>query len=186
MRKVVRLGILAAVTLGFAGSSVNAALSASSTITRQQLGTGDFQYTLSLKDTGTTPIGTLWFGWIPGYDLLPHAPTSIVAPTGWTGLNAPDAFGVASARWVTTTAPLQPGQTLGGFTFDSPDANITTGTSSFFSLPIDQSYVYIGAPETDPGFAFTPTVVSTPEPLSLGVLAMPAAALLIRRRSSGR
>lgn len=92
-------------------------------------------------------------------------------------------FGVASAQWVNTTTPLQPGQSLGGFSFDSPDANVLTGTSAFFGVPIDQTYVYIGAPETDPGFALTPTVVSTPEPVSLALLA-PAAAVLLRRRRS--
>lgn len=185
MRIVLQLGMLAAVTLVFLGSSVSAALSASSTITQQQLGPGDYRYTLTLTDTGSTPISTFWFGWIPAYDLLPHAPTNFASPTGWTGTDAPDVFGVASAQWVNTTTPLQPGHSLSGFAFDTPDANITTGTSAFFGLPIDETYVYIGAPETDPGFALTPTVVATPEPVSLGLLVMPAAALLIRRRSPG-
>jgi len=180
MRRVAACGFLAAITLGLGAPSADAALKASATITQQQLGPGDFQYSLTLTDTGTTPIGTFWFGWFPGYDLLPHAPTSITSPPGWTGQNAPDAFGVASSQWVNTATPLQSGQSLGGFTFNSPDANVATGTSAFFGEPIDFSYVYIGAPETDAGFALHPTLV-TPEPASLALL-VPASLLLARRR----
>lgn len=166
--------------VALAAAPAGAALSASATISQQQLGPTSYQYSLTLTDTGTTPIGTFWFGWIPGYDLLPSAPTSISSPSGWTGTNAPDFFGVASAQWVNATSPLQPGQSLGGFTFTTPDSNITTGTSSFFGEPIDQSYVYIGAPETDPGFTLRPTVV--PEPASLALLMAPAVLLIRRHR----
>lgn len=182
MRGKMTVGVLTGLLFALVNSSADAALSASATITRQQLGANSFEYSLTLTDTGTTPIGTFWVGWIPAYDLLPSAPTSIVSPTGWTGKNAPDVFGVASAQWVNPTSPLQPGHSLSGFTFDTPDSNVTTGTSNFFGTPIDQSYVYIGAPETDPGFALVPTVV--PEPASLALLAAPAVLLLRRRREA--
>ena len=181
MRRKMTIGVLATVVFGLMSAPANADLSASATITRQQLGPNSFEYSLTLTDTGTTPIGTFWVGWIPGYDLLPSAPTHFASPAGWTGTNAPDAFGVASAQWVNSTTPLQPGHSLSGFTFDTPDSNVTTGTSSFFNLPIDETYVYIGAPETDPGFAFRPTAV-VPEPASLSLLAAPAALLLRRSR----
>ena len=181
MRRGLAVGLSGTLALAFVGSPAHAALSASSTISQRQVGAGSYEYTLTLTDTGTTPIGTFWFGWIPGYDLLPHAPTSIVSPAGWTGTNAADYFGVASARWVNTVTPLQPGQSLSGFKFDSPDSNVITGTSSFFGEPIAQSYVYIGAPESDAGFALTPAVV-TPEPTALALLALPVTLLLRRRR----
>lgn len=180
MRRTMTVGMVTGLALALVSSSASAALSASATITRQQLGANSFEYSLTLTDTGTTPIGTFWVAWVPGYDLLHTAPTSIVSPAGWTGQNAPDAFGVASAQWVNTTSPLQPGHSLSGFTFDTPDSDVTTGTSNFFGLPIDQSYVYIGAPETDPGFTLRPTAV--PEPASLALLAAPAILLLRRRR----
>lgn len=181
MQRTLAYAVLAAFALCNLGQLARADLSASATITQQQLGPSDYHYSLTLTDTGTTPIGTFWFGWIPAYDLLPSAPTSITSPAGWTGQNAPDSFGVASAQWVNPASPLQPGQSLSGFTFDSPDANVTTGTSQFFGLPIRQSYVYIGAPETDPGFALRPTAV-TPEPASLALL-VPALLLVRRRRT---
>ena len=180
MLRRLKLGGLAALAVTFVCSPALADWSASSTITRQQLGSGSYEYDLTLTDTGTTPIGTFWFGWVPGYDLLPHAPASISSPPGWTGTNAPDYYGIASAQWVNTTNPLQPGQSLSGFKFDSPDSNLITGTSSFFGLAIEESYVYIGAPQTDAGFSLSPNAV-TPEPASLALFAAPAV-LLLRHR----
>ena len=157
-------------------------ISASATISSQQLGPNSYEYTLSLTDTGTTPIGTFWFAWIPSYDLLPSPTSNFSGPPGWTGIDAPDDFGVASAQWVNTATPLQPGHTLDGFKFDSPDApSVIDGTSSFFGLPVKESYVYAGAPEVGQGFAFIPTTV-VPEPASLASIgALPL--LLLRRRS---
>jgi hypothetical protein len=112
------------------GRPAAGSISASGTISEQQLGTNSFEYSLTLTNNGTTPIGTLWFAWIPAYDLLPTAPTAITSPAGWTGINAPDDFGVASVQWVNTTTPLQPGQSLGGFRFDTPDSpGVLAGTS---------------------------------------------------------
>jgi hypothetical protein len=181
MRRGMCFGMVA-IALAWMQGPVYGALSASSTITPQQLGPNSYEYSLSLTNTGTTPIGTLWFGWIPAYDLLPSAPTRFVAPAGWTGTNAPDFFGVASAQWVNTASPLQPGQTLTGFKFDSPDSPATIdGTSAYFGLPVKESYVYIGAPQTDSGFAFTPTTV-VPEPASAALLLAASAGCFIRRR----
>jgi hypothetical protein len=134
---------------------------------------------MTLTNTGTTPIGTFWFAWFPGYDLLPHAPSLIKSPAGWTGTNEPDFIGTASAQWVNTTTPLQPGQALSGFKFDTIDAPAVIGGTSGFGPPVEFSYVYIGAPETDPGFPFTPVTV-TPEPATLTLL-LAAPAFLLRR-----
>ena len=157
-------------------------LGASATLTSQQLGPNSYQYSLTLTDTGTTPIGTFWFSWIPGYDLLPSSPTSISSPTGWTGSAQHEGIGVDSAQWVTTASPLQPGQSLSGFKFDSPDSPAKiSGVSSLLGLPVEESYVYIGAPETDPGFALRVATI-VPEPASLVLLTGPATLLLLRRK----
>ena len=58
--------------------------SASATIAATHLPSGDYQYTITLDDTGSTPIGTFWFGWVPGEDFLDPAPSSMTAPAGWT------------------------------------------------------------------------------------------------------
>ncbi len=172
----------AAVVLGLVLWHIPAygAIGASATITPSQLGPSSYEYAMTLTNTGTTPIGTFWFAWFPGYDLLPHAPSAIKSPAGWTGINAPDFFGTASAQWVNTATPLQPGQALSGFKFDTIDDPTVIGGPSPFGPPVGFSYVYIGAPQTDPGFPFTPVTV-TPEPTALTLL-LAAPAFLLRRR----
>ena len=180
MRRLAAIAVWSLFEVVVWSGRANASISASATISSQQLGPGSYQYSLSLTNTGTTPIGTYWFGWIPGYDLLPNAPTSVSSPAGWTGGQVGDYYGVGSVQWVTNSSPLQPGHTLSGFQFTSPDSpSALNGTS--FGLPVKDSYVYIGAPETDPGFFFQPQTVSVPEPASL-LSFTPAAALLICRR----
>lgn len=182
MKRRILGGLAAALLLGFWQTPALGALGASATLTSQQLGPTSYEYDLTLTDTGTTPIGTFWFAWIPGYDLLPSAPTSISSPSGWTGVPMHEGIGVDSVQWVNATSPLQPGQSLSGFKFDSPDtpAKISS-VSSLLGLPVEESYVYIGAPETDPGFALRAATV-VPEPASLVLLASPTTLLLRRKR----
>lgn len=182
LTKRILAGSVAGLALAACATPAGASLIAASTISRQQLGPNSYEYDLSLSDIGDTPIGTLWFGWFPAYDQLTSHPTSITSPPGWTGIDAPDSFGVASAQWVNTTSPLQPGHTLSGFKFFTSEPDVTTGTG-FFGIPIDESYVYIGAPETDPGYAFTPTLVTTPEPNTAALVAAGAVLVLRRRRT---
>lgn len=182
MNRRVLGGLAAALLLGVWQAAAFGDLSASATLTSQQLAPNSYEYDITLTDTGTTPIGTFWFSWIPGYDLLPSAPTSVSSPSGWTGVPMREGIGVDSVQWVNATSPLQPGQSLSGFKFDSPDSPAKiSGVSSFFGLPVEESYVYIGAPETDPGFAFRAATV-VPEPASLALLAGPATLLLRRTR----
>jgi hypothetical protein len=179
---------LAFVALAFMNLPARGSLSATSTIQPIQLTSNSFEYLLTLTNTGTSPIGTFWFGWIPGYDLLPTTPTTITPPTGWQGVNAPD-IGVASAQFYSASSPLQPGQTLSGLSFttsDSPSA--IGGTSSFFGVPVEESYIYSTVPPTlspftDPSGVLMPTTV-TPEPATLGLLA--AGGLLLMRRARRR
>src|SRR5258706_349712 len=72
----------AAVVLGLVLWHIPAygAIGASATITPSQLGPSSYEYAMTLTNTGTTPIGTFWFAWFPGYDLLPHAPSAIKSP----------------------------------------------------------------------------------------------------------
>ena len=163
------------------GGPTGAAISASSTIQSTQLGPNSYEYALTLTNTGTTPIATFWYAWIPGYDLLPSAPTTILSPPGWTGVNAPDYYGVGSAQWVNTANPLQPDQSIAGFKFDTPDSPSQLAGNSVFGLPVNYSYVYIGAPQTDPGALLIPTTV-TPEPAGVVMLALAGVAALRRRR----
>jgi PEP-CTERM motif len=157
-------------------------IGATATITSTQLGSNSYEYSLTLNNTGTTPIGTFWYAWIPGYNLLPSAPTQISSPSGWSAnTNPPEPYGVASGQWVNTATPLQPGHSLSGFKFDSTDAPAAIFGNSSYGIPVGYSYVYIGAPETDPGALVIPTVV-TPEPGTLGIMLVGVAFAASRRR----
>ena len=182
MNKTLGSALFAMASLAMSQAPLHGAIGATATISSQQLSANSYQYSLTLTNTGDTQISTFWFGWIPAYDLLPSAPTAFTAPAGWAGVNAPDVFGVASAQWKTTTSPLGAGQSLSGFTFTSPDSPAALAGTSYFGLPVQESYVYIGAPETDPGAALVPSVVAAPEPGSLTALVGAPLALLTRRR----
>src|SRR5438477_2934494 len=153
------LWLPALLCVAFCHAPAQAGLTATATVSSKQLSPSSYEYSVTLNNTGTTSIGTLWLGWVPFYDLLPSSPTAFVSPAGWTGKNAPDLFGVASAQWVAST-PLAPGSSLSGFKFDTPDSPAIIGGTSFYAgYPVTQSYVYIGGPQTDPGFAFSAPVL---------------------------
>src|ERR1700733_11204460 len=77
-------------------------------------GTGPYQYSIPLTNTGTTTVGTFWYAWIPGEDFLFSFPTSVQNPPGWTNNTITGGPGSYSIQWVATT-PLAPHTTLSGF-----------------------------------------------------------------------
>lgn len=182
--RVTGLSALALFIAALCSAPAFAVLSASETIIASQVGPNSYEYNITLHNTGDTAISSLWFGWVPFYDLLPSPPTSISSPSGWTGINAPDIFGVASAQWTTTTSPLAGGQSLGGFKFDTPDSPAIIGGTSFFAgFPVTESYIYAGPPvENGTGGVGFSAPVQTPEPGALALLLAPAAFFLRRNR----
>jgi hypothetical protein len=165
----IALALSAALLFPCGGAS--AAISASASYTSQQVTPGVYRYSVTLHNTGTTNIGTFWFGWVvfpPIYDLLPSLPSNVQSPAGWSGGGLNDSiYGGYSTEWIAST-PLAPGQTLGGFTFDSVDSpSVLSGISPIFPLyTADTSWVYIGASQGDQGFRFQP-LQQIPEPASL-------------------
>jgi hypothetical protein len=164
-----------------------AVLNATESVAASQIGPNSYEYNITLHNSGDTNISSLWFGWVPFYDLLPSPPTSISSPSGWTGINAPDLFGTASAQFTTTTNPLTPGQTLSGFKFDSPDSPAIIGGTSFFAgYPVTEAYIYNGPPvESGSGGVGISGPVQTPEPGSLALLLFAPVASLLRRGRRG-
>ena len=49
-------------------------------------GSGPYVYSLTFTDAAgaTSPVGSIWYAWIPGFFYLPGTPTSAFAPAGWT------------------------------------------------------------------------------------------------------
>ena len=153
------------------GAAARASVIVSGTISSQQVGPDSYTYslTLTLDPASTETVSCFWFASIPEYDLLPSDPTAFTAPAGWTGFNAPDKYGVASAEWTTLTDALNPGQTLAGFSFTTPDppSAIIGAISPYLDLPVEESYVYRYSDARGDYDEFVPTTVAVPEPAPL-------------------
>ena len=151
-----------------------AAIGASATITGEtQLPSGQYKYDVTLNNTGDVPIRTFWFGWIVYagsfvYDLMPSQASSVSSPAGWVGASVYDGIGPYAVEWYSST-PLQPSQSLSGFSFNTPDApSVINGTSFFAGYPVRESWVYqnvySGPGASGANVEFTPTIAPVPEP----------------------
>ena len=163
------LGVVAAVA---AAPWAFGAISASTTITTAST-SAPFNYTISLTNTGTVPIGTLWFAWtnVPiTYNFLPAPASNISSPSGWFGFSTgPDRAGDGYGVEYYTFNPISPGQTLGGFNFTSNVAPSHLGDlAASYPAAMDTTYVFQSYLNTGPGAGAlaTPSVV-VPEPGSL-------------------
>jgi hypothetical protein len=130
-----------------------------------------YNYDITLKNTGTTPVGTFWFSWVPGEDFLATVPISESSPAGWGNAagtsSTPAVTGSGNStdgsaiQWVaqSPSAVVMPGQSLDGFVFSSDDSPaVLSGQSpSHPSEPVLTAFVYQGAPFSDAGFQFSVT-----------------------------
>jgi hypothetical protein len=142
-----------------------------------------YNYQVTLNDTGSTALGTFWFGWTPGKDFMKSSPTAISDPTGWTdtitGGGAGDGFAI---RWEASSTGVAAGHSLTGFKFSSKDSpTALAGKSTFFpTTPVETSFVYGGAPFSDAGDEFvaaapiTPFLASLPATPTLTATTVPA------------
>src|SRR5258708_2294486 len=111
---VILLGLILAA--GIAASARAQGEIASGTISGS--GTGPYSYSLTFSDAAnaTSPIGSVWYGWVPGFFYLPGTPTSASAPAGWTATisgNSVQYVASSSANYITA------GQTLPGFGYQA-------------------------------------------------------------------
>jgi hypothetical protein len=155
------------------------ALQGTATVTPTQLTATSWRYDIAISNTGDTPIGTLWFAWIPGQNYLTSQPTSITSPASWT----PATIGSGSnwsVRWTAanTSVDVNAGGSLTGFSFvSSMSPTALAGNSpSFPTTPVTTSFFYIAGAFGDPGYRFVASVVPTPgAACALGMLALGAA-----------
>jgi hypothetical protein len=146
----------------------------------------DYNYTVTLNNTGTTSIGTLWFAWVPsGNNFLATQPLTVNAPAGWYGYvtnNGPgDGYGI---EWYAYSSiyNLAAGQSLSTFSFESADTPASLEGSSLYypGTPTTTSVVFSGTPFSGAELQFVASVspTSVPEPSSLALVGSVVAAAL--------
>jgi hypothetical protein len=136
------------------------------TISSQQVSANNWLYTITLTDTGSTPIGSLWYAWTPDvspFFYLPGTPTDISGTDGWTGSAVENSIQYVDG----VNGSLASGQSVdltyeASFSPTQLAAAPNSGLSVAYNGPIE------GGPST-PDFTITP--VATPEPSSVGLFA---------------
>jgi hypothetical protein len=130
---------------------------AKESLVAQKIATGGYQYTITLKDTGTTTIGTFWFAWIPGADFMPVKPLSVALTAGWTdtitNMGSTDGYAI---RWIASpSSDLHPGQSKVFHFRSSATPAEMFGKSTIVPHPlVTTSFVYSHGPFSDPGYEF--------------------------------
>jgi MYXO-CTERM domain-containing protein len=193
IKSVIYSGIALAALGLFTAPASASALDATADMTAVADG-ANWDYTITLTNTGTGPIGTFWYAWVPGAGYLPTMPTNIVAPANWvdTITNGPppsDGFSIQFTESGTSFG-IAPGSSL-QFTFSSTSSPATlAGLSAIHPpTPIGTSTIFGGAPFSDAGQSFVVTsgvtsAVPEPSTLAFGLVSIASLAALRRRRKN--
>lgn len=163
------------------GAAAMAQINATGSISYVNNGS-DYTYDITLTNTGTTSIGTMWYAWIPGEDYLPIAPTSHDGPANWTFLQSTSAGFGYGLRWVAQAGSLlQPGQSISGFKFTTTTTPTELAGNTIFGShpPVGTTFLYEGAPFV--GQSKQILVNPVPEPATALAL-VPALAFFRRRK----
>jgi hypothetical protein len=145
----------------------------------------NFDYSILVKDTGTTNIGTFWFAWTPPgqpfeYHFLPSAPLATIQPTGWVAPTQSGIPGYSIEFYNNSGSAITPGQTATfGFTSSATPAQLM-GTSIGF--PITTSFIYTGFPEVGAAAQVSPVFVPEPTSFVLAAMAGLSCAFAARQR----
>jgi len=137
---------------------------------------GVYHYTLTISEGlgTTTPIGSIWYAWVPGAFYLPSAPTSASGPAGWTANIFANSIQFSANS---TASDIAPGtsRTFDYFASFSP-AQLAAAPNS------GVSFAYAGAVDaSSPSELFTVQLVPEPSIAAFGLLGL----FLIRRRLRG-
>lgn len=142
-------------------------------------GSGPYTYNLTFSDasTATSPIGSVWYAWVPGAFYLPGTPTSASAPAGWTTTISGN-----SVQFVANSSAFDilAGHTLSGFSYTAgfSPAQLAAAPNS------GTSDAYSGGLFSDAGNIFNVTTV--PEPSSAVLLLSGVSLFLFGRRKFQR
>jgi len=142
-------------------------------------GSGSYVYNLTFSDAAgaTSPIGSVWYAWIPGQFYLPGVPTAAFAPAGWTAnISANSVQFVANSP----ANDIAPGGSLSGFSYQAAfsPAQLAAAPNS------GVSFAYSGGLFSEAGKQFT--VQAVPEPSAQILLLSGATTLWLMRRRTGQ
>jgi hypothetical protein len=148
---------------------VPATINASGVFTATAAGSG-FNYTITLSNASSSDsgIGTFWYAWVPGKDLLATSPTSVNPPAGWTDTVVHSGSGDGYSIEFMSDSPLydvQPGSSL-SFSFQSTSSaqSISGDSVNFPGMPVGTSVAYPQGAFSDTGHQFVVTQSPTPSP----------------------
>jgi hypothetical protein len=142
-------------------------------------GTGPYTYSLTFSDAAnaTSPIGSVWYAWVPGGFFLPSAPTTVSAPPGWTATPSGK-----SIQFVASSATdyITAGHSLSGFGFTASfsPSQLTAAPNSGKSVAYSAG---LFAPADPNGFTFTVQPAPVPEPSPLMLISAAAGLLVVLR-----
>jgi len=121
-----------------------------------------YDYTITLKNTGTNALNSLWYGWTTSGNNLPSDPSNAGNSLGWANEVSGN-----SIMWVNNSGtPLAPGASA-TFIFVS-----TSSPSAITASPSGESVAYVGGIDFSQGkagdstAAFSPALVSGPNPVA--------------------
>jgi len=159
---------------GLAASTASSqAQSASATLSDTAVA-GGFDYTITLKNTGSSSLEGFWYGWTDFGNNLPSNPTTAGSSLGWVA----NFFGGNSIQWQGAAGTALAAGNSATFTFfdtSTPTAITTTPSGSAIS---GQSVAYTGTimfNEATSGVStpvFSPVLVASPEPSSIALLGL--------------
>jgi hypothetical protein len=159
-----RLALALAAGLSLPAVSVHAQ-DASATISYTPAG-ANYDYTVTLFNSGTTDLNSFWYGWTQDGNNLPSDPTSAGNSVGW----ANDLDG-NSIMWENSSGTALAPDKTATFTFVS-----SSSPTAITTLPSGESVAYVngidfsqGSPGDSTG-VFSPVMVA-PEPSSWSLLA---------------
>jgi len=137
-------------------------------------GSGPYTYNLTFSDAAgaLSPVGSVWYGWVPGQFYLPGVPTTASAPSGWTA-NISGMSVQFTANAATNDIPA--GGSLSGFSYQASfsPAQLAAAANS------GKSVGYSGGLFSDGGYTFTVQIVQAPEPSAAALLLAGGGAMLI-------
>jgi hypothetical protein len=139
-------------------------------------GNGPYTYSLTFSNAAnaTSPIGSVWYAWVPGQFFLPSSPSGASAPLGWTATVSGN-----SVQFVASSATydIAAGASLGGFSYTAAftPAQLAAAPNS------GESVAYSAGLFSDAGNTFT--VVAVPEPSALALLGAGLGLCWARRRT---